>query len=238
MSGSEFAVMSVYGGLSGPSDPNFANVSLLLHMDGVNGGIVFTDSSSYARSVAANNNATISITQSMFGGSSGFFNGTAYLIYSHATELNLTTGDWTIEGFVNATTLGTNSVMIVKATGTGVYPWQLYYDATGNLVFSAYSTAQALLFTITAATRITTGVWNHWAMTRSGSTFTLWLNGVSQGTATSASALYSAASDPVVIGSLSGAASMTGYLDDVRITKGVARYTAGFSVPTAAFPDH
>lgn len=238
MSGSEFAVMSTYGGLAGPSDPSFSSVTMLLHMEG--SGTNFIDSSSYARSPALNINATISTAQAKFGSAAGSFPGNAYLQYSAATELNMTTGDWTIEGFVYVTTLGASSLITQKASGTGFYPWQLFYNAAGNLIFRGFDNGTpTLLFTITSGTAMTTGAWYHWAITRSGSTFTLWLNGVSQGTASSATALYSNASDPVVIGAATGTVSpMTGYLDEYRITKGVARYTAGFSVPTAAFPNH
>lgn len=238
MSGSEFAVMSVYGGLSGPSDPNFANVSLLLHMDGANGGIVFTDSSANAFPVFQSQ-AITSNTQVKFGPTSGFFNGNHFISVAHAAPLELTTGDWTLEGWLYIGTLGSNSLVIMKAVGTGFYPWQLYYDATGHLIFRAFDTTPSLLFTITAATGLAAGGQHFWAMTRQGSTFTLWIDGVSAGTASSSAALYTNASASVVCGaSGSSTIAMIGYLDDVRITKGVARYTAGFSVPTAAFPDH
>ena len=221
------------------AEPNFSSVSLLLHMEGANGGTTFTDSSSYARTPALNNNATTSTAQAKFGNSAGLFPGTAYLIYSHTTALEMSTGDWTIEGFVYVTTLGSNSIITIKATGTGFYPWQLYYNATGNLVFQAFDNGTpTLLFTITSGTAMATGAFYHWAITRSGSTFTLWLNGVSQGTATSASALYSNTNDPVLIGSATGASAMTGYLDEYRITKGVARYTGTFTPPTFTFADH
>lgn len=219
------------------ADPYFANVSLLLHMDGANGGVVFIDSSANALPVVQFQ-AMTSNTQVKFGPTSGFFNGNHYVSVDHAAPLELSTGDWTVEGWLNIGTLGSNSIVIIKAVGTGFYPWQLYYDATGHLIFGAFDTTPSLLFTITAATGLAAGGWHHWAMTRQGSTFTLWVDGVSAGTASSSAALYTNASAGVFCGaSGNSTVAMIGYQDDVRITKGVARYTAGFSVPTQAFPN-
>lgn len=220
-------------------DQNFSSVTLLLHMDGSNGGVTVTDSSSYARIVGIQPNFTTSTAQAKFGSSSGSFPGNAFLQFSAASELDMTTGDWTIEGFVYVTALGSNSIITQKASGTGFYPWQLFYNAAGNLVFRSFDNGTpTLLFTITSSTAMSTGAWNHWAMTRNGSTFTLWLNGASQGTATSSSALYSNASDGVLIGAATGPANpINGYIDEFRITKGVARYLSNFSIPTQAFPN-
>lgn len=220
------------------AEPNFSSVSLLLHMEGANGGVIFTDSS-------ANNfpvfefQTTTSTTQAKFGATSGFFNGNHYLRVTHAAPLELTTGDWTIEGWLYIGTLGSNSLVIMKAVGTGFYPWQLYYDATGHLIFSAFDTTPTLLFTITAGAGLAAGGWHHWAMTRNGSTFTLWVDGASAGTATSASALYTNAAADVTCGASSNSTiAMIGYQDDVRITKGAAHYTGTFTPPTFTFADH
>lgn len=220
------------------AEPNFSSVSLLLHMEGANGGFVFTDSSANNFPVTQFQSFT-SNTQVKFGSTSAFFNGNHNLTVPHAAALDLTTGNWTIEGWLYIATLGANSLVIQKATNTGFYPWQLYYTASGNLNFRAFDTGTSLLFTIAAATGLTAGGWHHWAMTRNGSTFTLWVDGVSAGTATSANALYTNAADPVYLGMTGNSAlAMIGYQDDVRITKGVARYTGTFTPPTFPFADH
>ena len=61
---------------AGPPDPDFANVSLLLHGDGTNGSTTIVDSSSSSKTVTAVGDAQISTAQSKFGGSSIYFDGT------------------------------------------------------------------------------------------------------------------------------------------------------------------
>ena len=64
-----------YSFASAPTDPNFANVSLLLHGDGANNSTTFTDSSSNNFTLSRVGDVKISTTQSKFGGSSIFFDG-------------------------------------------------------------------------------------------------------------------------------------------------------------------
>jgi hypothetical protein len=80
-------------------------------------------------------------------------------------------------------------------------------------------------------------VWNHVAIVRNGSTWTVSINGTSVGTATY-SGTVNIPIGPLEIGWAGTTDSyFTGYIDDLRITKGIARYTANFTPPTAAFED-
>ena len=223
---------------SGDTDPNFADVSLLLHFDGTNGGTTFTDHSSYAHSVAFRQSVTTSTTQSKFGGAAGFFNGNHYLTYTSAAEFDLTTGDFTVETWFYATSLSTAAVIVTKASGTGFYAFRLEHNLSGQLQSRAFDTANAQIYTITDAGAMSNNTWYHIALTRNGSTFTLWRDGVSVGTATSSASLRTNSGDPIAIGELTNSSSaITGYLDDLRITKGVCRYTSTFTPPTAALPN-
>jgi hypothetical protein len=89
---------------------------------------------------------------------------------------------------------------------------------------------------ITSTNAIGTGSWVHIAATRSGSSFRLFINGTQDGSATS-SGIVGSTSDYFSVGGTGGTNpdTMTGYIDDLRITKGYARYTANFTPPTAAF---
>lgn len=224
---------------SGPSDPYFANVSLLLHMDGANLGTSFPDSSLVVHSVTGAG-ALTSTTQVKFGSASGFFSN-AYLSVSEDSSLDLTTGDFTIEGFVFCTTnTGSKIVMQRNDGGTGIS--QFYVDVN-NLTprFFAWNTSSALTASVSSSTALVLNTWNHLAVTRNGSSFNIWVNGASAGGATSASSLYLPSTPTTTIGKyLSGGSTQpfTGYMDEVRITKGVARYTSGFTPPASAFPNY
>ena len=87
---------------AGPTDPDFADVSLLLHGDGTNGSTTIVDSSDNVNSVTANNGAQISTTQSKFGGSSIEFLSTANtgLAVTPSSVFQFGTGDWTVEAWI------------------------------------------------------------------------------------------------------------------------------------------
>ena len=82
--------------------------------------------------------------------------------------------------------------------------------------------------------------WYHIAVTRQGSAFRLFVDGALVSTGTNPNAIASSASTPISVGGspvYGSAATLSGLIDDVRITVGTARYTAAFTPPTAAFPD-
>ena len=108
---------------------------------------------------------------------------------------------------------------------------------TNRVVMYVDSSAGTLRFWLNGSSRITghkvrVNSWNHYALVRSGSTTTLYVNGISQGTY-SDSTNYSGA--PVVIGQRQGTASQSwdGFLSNVRVIKGTALYTSNFTPPTA-----
>jgi hypothetical protein len=102
-------------------------------------------------------------------------------------------------------------------------------------VFRFYVTVAGGGDIITSATTIRAGEWNHIAITRSGTTWTMWLNGVSQGTSASTTRPYGP-NEMLSVGTQNytpGAGDwLNGYVKDLRITKGYARYTATFTPPS------
>ena len=86
------------------------------------------------------------------------------------------------------------------------------------------------------ATAPSNNAWHHVAIVKSGTTFTLYIDGNSQGTSTTT--IYSTNSGQyILMGTTSTNNSrFTGYVDMVRITAGVARYTSNFTPPSSAYP--
>jgi hypothetical protein len=213
-----------------------ANVSLLLHGDGTNGSTTIIDSSPSPKTVTAVGNAQISTAQSKFGGSSIAFDGTGdWLTLPTTTDFQFGTGNFTIEGwtrvnmvtskangvFQQATTLFPNSTSNTVAFGTQNNVWQIYAK-----------NAQALSTATLAA-----DIWYFFALVRNGTTTRLYIEGVSVIEVTADSTNYTG--QVLGIGSIFGTSStsLNGYIDELRITKGIARYTANFTPPTAPFPD-
>ena len=223
------------------TDTNIREVSLLLHGDGANGSTTITDSSPTPKTVTVVGNAQISTAQSKFGGSSIAFDGTGdYLSIPDDDAFDLGTGNFTIEGWVNYSSTGLFTTVLSKGwpTGSAGGAFVVTLNA-GNLLFFAESGSDswdiALNRVIVAGLQLST--WYHIAITRSGNTFRTFNNGVVVETWTNSLGLMNN-SDIVSVGATkTGSNGMNGYIDDLRITKGVARYTANFTPPTAPFPD-
>lgn len=220
--------------VSGDTDPNFANVSLLLHMDGTNGSTTFTDKSNNALTVTANGNAQISITQSKFGGAAGAFDGNGdYLSIANNSVFNFATGDFTIEAWVYLSSVtGDWFIASSSASGGMFFGYSNLVSPFGwgvgrNLVAWDYLTGSTA----------TINTWYHVAVSRQGTSLRVFVNGTQVGATVTNSQSYNLSSTLLTIGSQGTTYYLNGYIDDLRITKGVARYTANFTAPTAAFPD-
>lgn len=219
----------------------FNSVSSLLHFDGADASTTFTD---VTGTVWTRNVATISTVQSKFGGASGLFNGSsAYLTTPVLTKHLFGSGDFTVEAQVYQAAQGTAQkiVGIWSDTSGAGFSWKLEVTATNKLQLT-YSTTGGdnLLVTATSVTVPLTTM-THVAAVRSGTNIYLFQDGVLVGSATGITATFFAAPGTklVEIGR-DGAGPggyFNGYIDELRITKGVARYTAAFTPPTEAFAD-
>ena len=209
-----------------PTDPDFANVSLLLHGDGTNGSTTIVDSSSSPKTVTAVGDAQISTTQSKFGGSSLAFDGAGdVLTIPSNTAFAFGTGDFTVEAWVYHTGNINEAILSFNS-------FHFLYGISGQLRFFNATSPSV----IDATVSYIDNAWTHVAAVRSGTTVTLYQNGVNVGSGTSS--VNYANDQNVNVGSYVGTASFwEGYIDDLRVTKGVARYTANFTPPTAPFPD-
>jgi hypothetical protein len=228
------------------SDSYWDNVSLLLHMDGSNGSTTFTDSSNNALTVTANGGAQISTAQSKFGGASGLFDGSGdFCTIAHNIALNLSQGDFTIELWVYHSSRpgsGINQVVLSKdavagasyssyginINSAGLCTIELGNGAGVNPTVTAYSIGTVPLTT-----------WTHVCVVKRNTTITTYLNGAQGSTATQGITITDGGK-PLYLGFLNGGASsnaFNGYLDDLRITKGFARYQSAFTPPTAPFPN-
>jgi hypothetical protein len=89
---------------------------------------------------------------------------------------------------------------------------------------------------IAPAGTITLNTWTHVAWTRSGSSNRLFINGTQVGSTTTDATNYTSTAS-FIGASQSGTLPFAGYIDDLRITKGYARYTSNFTPPSSAFKD-
>lgn len=213
-----------------------ANVVLGLHCDGTNGSTTFTDVT--GKTVTANGNAQISTAQSKFGGASGLFDGSGdRLTVPHSANLSFGAGDFTIECWIRPTAFGAQQSIINKqATLASATGYLLALSSTGAPSFYAGDSTNGWDVSLVSGTNLSTGTWYHLAAVRSWNTFTLYVDGVSKATTTSSITVHDNANSLFIGTNTDGStSSFNGYLDDIRLTKGVARYTANFTPPTEAF---
>ena len=206
--------------------------ALLLHCDGSDGGVSFTDSSTYARSITVGGSATTSVTQSKFGGASASFDGSSGYL-----EATMDDSDWdadfTVEFFLMLNSLGSyQGVFTAGAPQSGQGGLLFYLDPSGvpnvNNCYSEGLVGQAL----------TTGVWYHFALVRVAGTDYGWIDGVAMNPIGSAAQNYNVVSPDVTFGGAPGFGwFFSGYLDEIRIVKGFGVYTGAFSPPTSPLTD-
>lgn len=215
------------------TDPYFANVVLLCHFDGVDGGIAFVDDGPNSES-ATNNNSTTGTGTVKYGTAALKLDASTDYISFSPTNIVFGTDDFTIDGWLNYPTVSGSGVGQVMYTGTSGGNFILSCGTTGiggtNNKLN-YWTASGV---VSSTTTVTGGSWHHFAITRSGTTLRVFIDGVLEATGTDAQTHGGSA---LQIGSGYHTVDATSWLDDVRITKGVCRYTSTFTPPTAAYPD-
>ena len=210
-------------------DEHFRAVSLLLHMDGADGSTTFTDSSATPKVATAYGNAKISTAQSKFGPSSVLLDGDGdFLRFVSSAEFGFGVGDFTVESWFYPLSAQTGIIVDARVNNTAEL-WFFYWDLQK---INFYTPSATLTSTSTASLN----TWHHLSVTRQSGVLRLFIDGALAGTSTNTSDL--GASVPICVGANpAGRSNLHGYIDDLRITKGLARYTANFTPPTLPFAD-
>jgi hypothetical protein len=210
-----------------------ANTSLLLNY--TNAGITDATAKNVLETVGS---AQISTTQSKFGGSSMSFDGSGdYLIFPSAQTQNFVygTGNFTIEFWFYMSALAGIGYYVLydgrPASTTGAYVNLAINNATPESYVNGA--------TVISGSPLSANTWYHFAYARSGSSTKMFINGTQVGSTYTDNTNYINAANRPVIGTNGftlGDSNFNGYIDDLRITKGYARYTANFTPSTTAFP--
>ena len=243
-------------GLPAGGDVNYNNVKLLLKGEGTDGSTSFQDSSIVENSISHQSTTTISTSDYKFGSSSISFQGsTSALYFPKNDDVAISTEDFTLETWYKPTAYNHKYSPILSLgnawsnISNGLFNYLLYYYPNDNKLgfLSKHGTTSYRTAIATATLNLNT--WYHIAATRTNNTLYLFLDGtlISADTTESWSSVdldfTIPANNNFYVGLISqgnyindALYSFRGYMDNIRITKGVARYTSNFSVPTAAFP--
>lgn len=213
-------------------DEYLSNVSLLLKFDGANNSVTFIDDSPNTKTVVAHGNAKISTAQSI-AYSSGYFDGiNSYLTIPTSPDFNFGIGDFTIEMWLY---IPANNISDRYIIGNSHYGWNsgaFYINVyNGYLGFNQYGHS-----IIRAGSPYPLNQWVHVAVVRKSGTITVFQNGV-KGNSTNNSftqmSLNLAKDDNVYIWKVPQSSNLDGFIDSLRVTKGVARYSSNFTPSTS-----
>lgn len=196
---------------------------LLLHADGT--GSSFTDSSSGAKIITANGDVTQSSSQSKFGGKSGYFDGNGDYLSSDNSDDFYLDGDFTFDFWVRPAVISGYQILFHEEQ------LQLYIKPDGSLGLRSQSGER-----ITGGSLNSSGNWYHIALSRSGTAIKLFVNGTQVGS-TYQLAFAFGSSKKIKIGCDVNSINnfFNGYIDEFRLSKGIARWTSNFTPEEAPY---
>lgn len=226
-------------------DPYFAYVTLLVYADSEVNTVAISDSSLYNTPISIQGNAIISTYDGMFGSSSIWLNNNQTglgmpRVYAPANSgWAFLTKDFTVELWINPTFLLAESTILGTTVWNSGYigGWHMSVSTTGSLTLCYSGNVSALTTVSTGPGVINTDQWQHIALVRYNGRQYVYVDGK---VVLSVANTLSYASQDLLIGArLSDGVNIEnfyGYLDEIRITKNIARYTANFTVPNK-FPN-
>jgi hypothetical protein len=204
-----------------------ANTSLLLNF--TNAGIVDNSTNNTLETIG---NAQVSTSVKKYGSGSYYFDGTGdWCTIIDKPELRFGTGAFTVEFWLYLGATGAARGIIGK--GTASTGWLISTNSSNNVVFT-YSSS-----TITSAGALSSSTWYFITVVRqsTGSNQTkIYINGINDGTGT-VSTDFTQTNIMYVGANRTGGDGLNGYISDLRLTNGLARYTTNFTPPTASLPN-
>jgi hypothetical protein len=208
------------------ADPFWGNTILFLKGDGENNSINIIDSSPNPRTIVRVGDTKISTTQSKYGGSSIFFDGSGDLLQINHNDFNFGSNNFTIEFWIYPV----NSTYFIGKGDAATASGSMFSFAPGqgaSIYYNGGSSASpAISFLLNQ--------WQHIAIVRNGTSYKTYRNGVEIGSATlPAGASLNTVSSPLQFGGYAGS-FINAYFDSIRVTN-VARYTTNFNHETDTY---
>ena len=158
-----------------------------------------------------------------------YFDGNGdYLQINNSPELDLSKGNWTVECWVYPTADSSSyrTIFAKRVSGTGTTSYEGYlHISTGVISYYNGTNYQS-------STTLASNQWSHCAWVYDGTNINIYVNGTS---VLSTAVTVTEINEPLVIGGARGYSEwFGGYIEDLRVTKGLARYTANFTPPSTA----
>jgi len=212
-----------------------ANTELLLNF--TNGAIFDNTAKNVLETLG---NAQISTTQSKWGGTSMSFpatNGNYLISPPNQQNFLFGTGNFTVEAWVYPTAFtNTASGAFGYGLSGGYVDWNLEISTSGAVLYIDNDAGR-----FTSSSNLSANTWTHLCVVRTNTGVTMYFNGVSVGSYNTVNNISgSSTSARLYVGTgaqVPGSRQFVGFIDDLRVTKGVARYTTNFTPPTSQLQD-
>ncbi|AAT69481.1 gp88 [Alphaproteobacteria phage PhiJL001] len=220
-------------------DANITSVALLLGFDAqVDTDTAVTDESPNRATVTFNGaSAQVDDAQSRFGGKSLVLGSDAYISVPDSSKFGVdNSNDKTYECWIRTTSLAATQSIFNKRDASAAEEFRLIVPTSGLLRLDTYDGSTEDV-SITGTTVMAVDTWYHVAATRQGGVWRIFVDGNLEASGTEAATPAGNTGD-LRIGSSAFNSSrfFVGNIDEIRITDGVARYTANFTAPTQKFP--
>jgi hypothetical protein len=217
-----------------PTTPLTAITNTSLLVRGDTGA--FYDLSNNGFGYSTNGTPVVTTQIKKYGNESGSFPASGSLSYTNNAAFQMGTADYTVEFWLYQTNVTPTQCLIelgrINSSGSTV---AFQIDTIGG-VLTVYGGPAISTVIVTAGSTQIVNNWYHVALTRASGSTKLFINGTQSGSTATDTTNYT--QGYLWVGANAGGTTfyLAGYLDDIRITKGVARYTANFTPPTATFP--
>lgn len=207
---------------------------LLLHFDGVDASTSLTDSSPSAHTVTSHSGGQTDTAQSKFGGSSGLFSNPGHFQLDGSDDFEFGSGDFTIETFIRISSIGSEPQYIYDSRASG--------DSADDYPGLLLTTSGVLQFfrgdvVVISGPTLSVNTWYHIAVARREGVSRLFVDGVLIGSASDTTVYRNGAARPAIgtRGRDTSDFQFRGWMDELRVSKGIARWTSNFTPPAQAY---
>ncbi len=209
---------------------------LMLHMGGTDESTSFLDSSASAHVVTAQDNSQIDTAEFKFEGASALFDAVNdRLDIPDSPDFDFGSGEFTIDFWAKFNALGSTSHMCSQWEGGNNKSFSIR-KINSDVFDMEYRTIGGSNFTSTSSFTLSDTDWHHYTIVRDGNTLRFFVDGIAEGTDDWTGVTLNNASRVLHVSSFSdGSQAMDGWIDELRISKGIARWTSNFSVPTEEY---
>ena len=223
-------------------ETSFNKVSLLLPFDGSDTATSTSDESDNSHTITFAGTAQLDTAQNKFGTASLLLDGDSdYIQVADHDSFDFDAENFTVECWIRFAALGNNTIFSHWANGTAssMSYYLTYFNGSGILRLGYYLSGNA---DTSYSWSPSTGTWYHIALERSGTTIKVYIDGTSVISVSASTTALRDSEDPFRVGVFNDASTgsptldwyFNGHIDDLRITKGIARYGTNFTPPTSA----